>query len=213
MGLDEYLFSISERKSRSVRVLPKILREAYTYDVPALIMKSNTDRLSADGTYSFFLGTPDTSLRRIASWMITKNSGTPEVLASVLIPLWSRHGREDLAIAALLLANMDHARMGTDPWLLLEGLLKPEEPIEGLLLCVEEILRAGRPCPNEVILCSWLHRGGVFETLSLLCIHASMSRGRSPKEAELQLIVEGDYSKAPDFVRRVRHRILNRDQV
>ena len=56
MGLDEYLFSISERKSRSVRVLPKILREAYTYDVPALIMKSNTDRLSADGTYSFSWG-------------------------------------------------------------------------------------------------------------------------------------------------------------
>ena len=83
MALDEYLSSIPDRKAKSVRALPRILREAYTYNVPALIMKSSTDRLSVDGDYSFFLGTPDASLRRTASWLITKTSEPPEVLASI----------------------------------------------------------------------------------------------------------------------------------
>lgn len=213
MALDEYLSSIPDRKAKSVRALPRILREAYTYNVPALIMKSSTDRLSVDGDYSFFLGTPDASLRRIASWLITKNSETPEVLASILPLLWNRHGREDLAMAALLLANIDHARMGTSPWRILEDLIRPREPIEGLLMCVEEILRSGRMCPDGGRLCSWLEQGGVLQTLSLLCIHASMMRGRDPTPKELELTAASDYKQAPELVIRVRDRILNRDQV
>tara|TARA_B100001989_G_scaffold58914_1_gene39245 strand:+ start:1227 stop:1868 length:642 start_codon:yes stop_codon:yes gene_type:complete len=213
MALDAYLSSIPDRKANSVRSLPRILREAYTYEVPALIMKSSTDRLSVDGDYSFFLGTPDASLRRIASWLITKNSETPEVLASILPSLWKRHGREDLAMAALLLANIDHGRMGTNPWRILEDLIRPREPIEGLLMCVEEILRSGRKCPDEEKLCSWLEQGGVTQTLSLLCIHASIIRGRDPTEKELELVAGSDYEQAPELVIRVRDRILNRDQV
>ena len=49
MALDAYLSSIPDRKAKSVRALPRMLREAYTYNVPALIMKSSTDRLSVDG--------------------------------------------------------------------------------------------------------------------------------------------------------------------
>ena len=56
MALDAYLSSIPDRKAKSVRALPRILREAYTYNVPALIMKSSTDRLSVDGDYFFFPG-------------------------------------------------------------------------------------------------------------------------------------------------------------
>ena len=85
MDLDDFLGNVSIRKSRSVRALPAILREAYTYNVPALIMKSSTDRLSRDGGYSFFLGTPDDAMRRIASWLITRNSDSPANLSLIHI--------------------------------------------------------------------------------------------------------------------------------
>ena len=71
MDLDDFLGNIPTRKSRSVRALPAILREAYTYNVPALIMKSSTDRLSRDGGYSVF-NAGVRGLGEIASW---KNMG------------------------------------------------------------------------------------------------------------------------------------------
>ena len=74
-------------------------------------------------------------------------------------------------MAALLLANIDHARMGTSPWRILEDLIRPREPIEGLLMCVEEILRSGRMCPNEERLCSWLEQGGHANLVLVVSMH------------------------------------------
>jgi len=211
MDLDDFLGSIPVRKSRSVRALPAILREAYTYNVPALIMKSSTDRLSRDGGYSFFLGTPDDAMRRIASWLITRNSDAPENLAALIRPLWVRHGREDIAMCALLLANIDHARTETSPWKLLEESLMPYEPVEGLLLCVEEILRSGRQPPSEDQINSWLHSDGILPTLALLCMHASMMKGRMPMEKELKILREMDELDTSELTRRIRMRILDID--
>ena len=211
MDLDDFLGSIPVRKSRSARALPAILREAYTYNVPALIMKSSTDRLSRDGGYSFFLGTPDDAMRRIASWLITRNSDAPENLAALIGPLWVRHGREDIAMCALLLANIDHARTETSPWKLLEESLMPYEPVEGLLLCVEEILRSGRQPPSEDQINAWLHSDGVLPTLSLLCIHASMMKGRMPTEKERKILRKMDELDTSELTRRIRMRILDID--
>ena len=211
MDLDDFLGSIPVRKSRSARALPAILREAYTYNVPALIMKSSTDRLSRDGGYSFFLGTPDDAMRRIASWLITRNSDAPENLAALIRPLWERHGREDIAMCALLLANIDHARTETSPWKLLEESLMPYEPVEGLLLCVEEILRSGRQPPSEDQINSWLHSDGILPTLALLCMHASMMKGRMPMEKELKILREMDELDTSELTRRIRMRILDID--
>ena len=211
MDLDDFLGNIPTRKSRSVRALPAILREAYTYNVPALIMKSSTDRLSRDGGYSFFLGTPDDAMRRIASWLITRNSDAPENLAALIRPLWARHGREDIAMCALLLANIDHARTGTNPWKLLADSLMPHEPVEGLLLCVEEILRSGRQPPSENQMNEWLHSNGVLPTLALLCIHASMIKGRMPTEEECETLREMDELDASELTRRIRTRVLEID--
>lgn len=211
MDLDDFLGSIPLRKSRSARALPAILREAYTYNVPALIMKSSTDRLSRDGGYSFFLGTPDDAMRRIASWLITRNSDAPENLAALIRPLWARHGREDIAMCALLLANIDHARTETSPWKLLEESLMPYEPVEGLLLCVEEILRSGRQPPSEDQINAWLHSDGVLPTLSLLCIHASMMKGRMPTEKERKILRKMDELDTSELTRRIRMRILDID--
>tara|TARA_B100001113_G_scaffold349965_1_gene346261 strand:- start:1407 stop:2042 length:636 start_codon:yes stop_codon:yes gene_type:complete len=211
MDLDDFLGNISTRKSRSVRALPTILREAYTYNVPALIMKSSTDRLSRDGGYSFFLGTPDDAMRRIASWLITRNSATPENLASLIMPLWARHGREDIAMCALLLANIDHARTGTSPWSLLAASLMPHEPVEGLLLCVEEILRSGRQPPSEDQMNEWLHSNGVLPTLALLCIHAYMIKGRIPTQKECEALRNTNELDASELTRRIRKRVLEID--
>ena len=211
MDLDDFLGSIPLRKSRSARALPAILREAYTYNVPALIMKSSTDRLSRDGGYSFFLGTPDDAMRRIASWLITRNSDAPENLVALIRPLWARHGREDIAMCALLLANIDHARTETSPWKLLEESLMPYEPVEGLLLCVEEILRSGRQPPSEDQINAWLHSDGVLPTLSLLCIHASMMKGRMPTEKERKILRKMDELDTSELTRRIRMRILDID--
>ena len=211
MDLDDFLGSIPVRKSRSARALPAILREAYTYNVPALIMKSSTDRLSRDGGYSFFLGTPDDAMRRIASWLITRNSDAPENLAALIRPLWVRHGREDIAMCALLLANIDHARTETSPWKLLEESLMPYEPVEGLLLCVEEILRSGRKPPSEDQINAWLHSDGVLPTLALLCIHASMMKGRMPTEKERKILRKMDELDTSELTRRIRMRILDID--
>ena len=211
MDLDDFLGSIPVRKSRSARALPAILREAYTYNVPALIMKSSTDRLSRDGGYSFFLGTPDDAMRRIASWLITRNSDAPENLAALIRPLWERHGREDIAMCALLLANIDHARTETSPWKLLEESLMPYEPVEGLLLCVEEILRSGRQPPSEDQINAWLHSDGVLPTLALLCIHASMMKGRMPTEKERKILRKMDELDTSELTSRIRIRILDID--
>ena len=71
LALDEFLESQPKRVHKSHRKLARVVREAYPIGVPALIMKSSTDRLGASAGYSFHLGTPDDILRRIASWLIT----------------------------------------------------------------------------------------------------------------------------------------------
>ena len=125
--LDEFLESQPNRVHRSHRKLARVVREAYPIGVPALIMKSSTDRLGASAGYSFHLGTPDDILRRIASWLITNANYNQDVLWSLVRNLWSRHGREDVALSALLLANLDHQAAGTDPWDILSSLINTKE--------------------------------------------------------------------------------------
>ena len=73
--LDEYLGNQHYNVHQSSKKLLKVVREAYPIAIPALIMKSTTDRIGISAGYSFHLGTPDGLLRRLASWLITKNNG------------------------------------------------------------------------------------------------------------------------------------------
>ena len=114
-------------------------------------------------------------------------------------------------MCALLLANIDHARTETSPWKLLEESLMPYEPVEGLLLCVEEILRSGRQPPSEDQINAWLHSDGVLPTLALLCIHASMMKGRMPTEKERKILRKMDELDTSELTRRIRMRILDID--
>ena len=105
--LDEFLGEQPKRLHKSHRSLAKIVREAYPIGVPAMIMNSSTDRLGNSAGYSFHLGTPDEILRRVASWLITEAVEEQRVLWKLIPHLWKRHGREDVALSALLLANLD----------------------------------------------------------------------------------------------------------
>ena len=78
--LDNFLEQQPPRVHRSDRRLAGVVREAYPIGVPALIMKSSTDRLGESAGYSFHLGTPDELLRRIASWLLTGAGDDQSVL-------------------------------------------------------------------------------------------------------------------------------------
>ena len=99
--LDDYLEKQSSSSHKSSKKLAKIVREAYPIGVPAMIMKSSTDRLGKSAGYSFHLGTPDDLLRRVASWILTNSSNRHRVILELVTILWKRHGREDVALAAL----------------------------------------------------------------------------------------------------------------
>ena len=148
-NLDDFLIKQNSRIHLSDRKLANLVREAYPIGVPALIMKSSTDRMMDSSGYSFILGTPDELLRNLASWLITNAGNTHKILLKLIDRLWKRHGREDIALAAILLANLDHKGMGSDPWDILEKSIHPMESVDSLLLNIEELLRAKRLPPTQ----------------------------------------------------------------
>ena len=175
--LDEYFDSTSHRVHSSSRKLAKVVRAAYPIGVPALIMKSSTDRFGEAAGYSFHLGTPDENLRRIASWLLTNAGSEQKTLVKLIRRLWKRHGREDVALAALLLANLDHKSLGTDPWTILASNTSRKEPAEALLLTIEEVLRAGKSIPSDEQLLTWCKGRTIDGHLAVLVIHAATMRG------------------------------------
>ena len=175
--LDEYFDSTSHRVHSSPRKLAKVVRAAYPIGVPALIMKSSTDRFGEAAGYSFHLGTPDENLRRIASWLLTNAGSEQKTLVKLIRRLWKRHGREDVALAALLLANLDHKSLGTDPWSILASNISRKEPAEALLLTIEEVLRAGKSIPSDEQLLTRCKGRTIDGHLAVLVIHAATVRG------------------------------------
>ena len=180
--LDDFLARQPSRVHRSDRRLARVVREAYPIGVPALIMKSSTDRLGESAGYTFHLGTPDEMLRRIASWLLTGAGGDQSRLLRLVQKLWERHGREDVALAALLLANIDHATLGVEPWAVLADSTRESEPAEALLLSIEEMLRAGRPMPSEEILLAWCEGRAVDAHMALLVSYAGSVKGHTASE-------------------------------
>tara|TARA_B100001250_G_scaffold408702_1_gene431580 strand:+ start:759 stop:1292 length:534 start_codon:yes stop_codon:yes gene_type:complete len=143
-----------------------------------MIMKSSTDRLGISAGYSFHLGTPDELLRRIASWLITEAGEDQRVLWKLIPLLWKRHGREDVALSALLLANLDNERVGVDPWEVLASSINPSEPAEALLLSIEEVFRAGHERPSDELLKSWCEGRLVESHLALISAFAAINADR-----------------------------------
>ena len=205
--LDDFLDSQKKASYKSYKKLARIAREAYPIGVPALIMKSSTDRLGASAGYSFHLGTPDDLLRRLASWILTKSEKDHRVVIKLVASLWKRHGREDIALAALLLANVDHQTLGTDPWKILASCINSMEPAEALLLSIEELSRAGHPTPDKKILREWYGGRLVESHLALLCAHVAMSRGEEIDESVFRLLSNTNVPNGDSLLGRIRDKM------
>ena len=208
--LDVFLEEQPRRSHRSHRSLAKIVREAYPIGVPALIMKSSTDRLGTSAGYSFHLGTPDEILRRVASWLITEAGDDQRTLWKLIPLLWKRHGREDVALSALLLANLDHERGGVDPWVVLASSINPREPAEALLLSIEEALRAGHDVPSDELLKSWCDGRLVESHLALISAFAAINAGRESGSDVINLLVMVKVPDGDSLLGRIRDRVAAR---
>ena len=189
-NLDEFLNSQSKNIHSSDRALANLVRNAYPIGVPALIMKSSTDRMMMSSGYSFILGTPDELLRNLASWLITEAGNTHRVLLKLIGRLWKRHGREDIALAAILLANIDHKGMGTNPWEILEDSIHPVESVDSLLLNIEELFRAKRQPPREDLILKWINGRKIEQHLSIIVTYSGKIHGHEfPKELIEKIIL------------------------
>ena len=206
--LDEYFDSTSHRVQSSPRKLAKVVRAAYPIGVPALIMKSSTDRFGEAAGYSFHLGTPDENLRRIASWLLTNAGSEQKTLVKLIRRLWKRHGREDVALAALLLANLDHKSLGTDPWTILASNTSRKEPAEALLLTIEEVLRAGKSIPSDEQLLTWCKGRTIDGHLAVLVIHAATMRGERVNSEVAEAIQLVSVPPGDSLLGRIKARIV-----
>ena len=208
--LDGFLEEQPGRSHKSHRSLAKIVREAYPIGVPAMIMKSSTDRLGTSAGYSFHLGTPDEILRRVASWLITEAGHDQRTLWKLIPLLWKRHGREDVALSALLLANLDHERVGVDPWVVLASSINSREPAEALLLSIEESLRAGHEVPSDELMTAWCAGRLVESPLALISAFADINAGREIGTDVITLLGVVNEQGGRSLLRRIRDRVAAR---
>ena len=204
--LDDWLSSQPAKVHLRSKRLMGVVREAYPIGVPAFIVKSQTDRLGSSGGYAFHLGTPDDVLRRICSWLLTH--GDVDILSQVIANLWKRHGREDVALAALLLANLQD---GIDVWSRLETVIESSSTAESLLLSIEECFRAKHAPPDENVLLGWCSMSAAHAHLALLTQHANWVRSERPDlsptlKSTLQSI---PYPDGDSLLGRVRDQMLN----
>ena len=205
--LDGFLGEQPRRSHRSHRILAKAVREAYPIGVPAMIMKSSTDRLGNSAGYSFHLGTPDEIMRRIASWLITEAGEDQRVLWKLIPLLWKRHGREDVALSALLLANLDSERVGVNPWVVLASSINSTEPAEALLLSIEEVFRAGHERPSDELLRSWCEGRLVESHLALISAFAAINSDREVGDDVVAQLVKVKVPDGDSLLGRIRDRV------
>ncbi len=206
--LDDWLSSQPDKVHRKSKSLMSVIREAYPIGVPALIIKSQTDRLAEAGGYAFHLGTPDDVLRRICSWLLT--NGHDNVLEKLIGDLWERHGREDVAIAALLLANVQSID-DEKAWNILSRIMGDSEPADALLLVIEELFRAKRTGPTHEVLLTWYRRGEIHSHLALLVQHAAWIRGGREKIGDewSELIQGVNCPDGDSLITRIRGQLLS----
>lgn len=207
-NLDEFLNSQSKNIHSSDRALANLVRNAYPIGVPALIMKSSTDRMMVSSGYSFILGTPDELLRNLASWLITEAGNTHRVLLKLIRRLWKRHGREDIALAAILLANIDHKGMGTNPWEILEDSIHPVESVDSLLLNIEELFRAKREPPREDLILKWINGRKIEQHLSIIVTYSGKIHGHEFSKELIEKIILIEIPSGDSILTRIKSKLV-----
>ena len=207
-NLDEFLNNQPKNVHSSDRALANLVRNAYPIGVPALIMKSSTDRMMISSGYSFILGTPDELLRSLASWLITEAGNTHRVLLKLIKRLWKRHGREDVALAAILLANIDHKGMGTNPWEILEDSIHPVESVDSLLLNIEELFRAKRRPPREDLILKWINGRKIEQHLSIIVAYSGKIHGYDFSKELIEKIILIEIPSGDSILTRIKGKLV-----
>lgn len=201
-SLDTYLGDVENLPRRKKKTL-ELLREAYTYGVPGIITKSMTDRLAYSGQYTFHIGTPDPEMRRLASWMLTIEPNHKRI-ARLIPKIWKRHGREDLKLVGLLLANMSDEELEEDGWTILLQLIQDKIAVEAFLEISEELVRGGRTLPND----SWIIEASQQSKTwwQLMVLLLSIDESRSLNHQDLVKTAP----KGGELFERIRNRLLER---
>ena len=204
--LDDFLLTITDSSVRDVKRMLKVLRDANTCGVPPLMAKSITDRLKQSGGFEFYLGTPPDELRRIASFVLTKWAGSEDKIPPLLCALWKRHGREDMTLYGILLANIDPILVGGNPWNHFADRLGRKEPADNLLAVCEEVVRAGYSFPEESVLIEWAVRTRTHHHLAVFILFMRNREGGELSGTE-RILIES-CPNGNDLISRISERLL-----
>ncbi len=213
--LDDHLEQVTPKMLKRPKRLMKHIRDAYPIGVPALAMKSTTDRIGAHAGYSFHLGTPEPELQRIASWILTRMEGDEERIETLIGRLWLRFGREDLVLSSLLLANLpDKLHNPEWRWLTLMDLVKHRRtkfgsiPLEVMLLHIEEMARANRIEIPLILLERMLNENDSMQALGILAAHQRF-RKEDLSEHILLALKNSNLPEGDGLLRRIRDSLIS----
>ena len=211
--LDDYLSSIDKWSLNKPKFLLNCIRDAYPIGVPALSIKSTTDRIGLDAGYSFHLGTAEPELRRIASWIFTNISDT-EKIEDIIGRLWKRFGREDLVLSSILLANLPKKEIDANwKWITLADLISHVEkkrgriPLEVMLLHIEEMGRAECSLIDENLGIKLLHGTIAEQYLGILGIH-QLSKKYVISKSMKEKLVNINLPDGDSLIRRIRDKTV-----
>tara|TARA_B100000282_G_scaffold188905_1_gene137548 strand:- start:2256 stop:2882 length:627 start_codon:yes stop_codon:yes gene_type:complete len=168
--LDEFLQETNQKVLKSNRRCLKFLTSAYNAANPGMIARPRADITANHGGFSFHYGCPDPEMRTIASWLLTQYEQRPRKLAKLIPALWKRHGREDLKLVGLLLANLSVEDIGEDPWIALIHLFGKQEPLEIILEIAEEMNRSGHDVPSDEWLIEMAKQSVLWHQIAMLFV-------------------------------------------
>jgi len=203
--LDKFLEESSPKVLKSNRRCLKFLNEAYAAGNPGMIARPKADITADHGGFSAHYGCPDPEMRTIASWLLTYGKAKPRRLAKLIPALWRRHGREDLKLAGLLLANLSPEELGEDPWMALIHLFRSKEPMEIILEIAEEMNRSGHAIPDDDWLIAMAEQSPLWHQIAMLFI--SVGGRNSITLNELIISAPG----GGELFERIRNKLLEQD--
>ena len=199
--LDELLANTPPKILNSNRKTLKFLLNAYRISSPGMITKPKTDILANHGAFEFHYGSTDPEMRTITSWLLT-NAFNRKKLVKLIPKLWKRHGKEDLKLVGLLLANLSIEELGEDPWITFIHLFNDSEPLETILEIAEEMNRSENKIPDDEWLIAMAEQSSLWHQISMLFVSI-----RQQNLGDLEHLV----STAPsggELFEKIRNRLL-----
>ena len=203
--LDQFLEQSTPKVLKSNRRCLKFLSNAYAAGNPGMIARPRADITADHGGFSAHYGCPDPEMRTIASWLLTYGKDKPRRLAKLIPALWRRHGREDLKLAGLLLANLSTEELGEDPWMALIHLFGNQEPMEIILEIAEEMNRSGHPVPGDEWLVAMAQQSPLWHQIAMLFI--SVRKENTSQLRDLVVSAPG----GGELFERIRNKLLQQD--